>query len=189
MIRIIGGEYRGRILKMPRAVRPTQDKVREAVFNIIRERIPGNDALDLYAGSGAFGIEALSRGAQSAIFVDNNINSIKIIKSNLLVIGDRAGCAQVFKVDAVKAITKFGKNGRRFDIIFLDPPYHGGLARNTLIKINACDILAQRGFVIAEHFKKEVMPQTAGNLSLFKERRYGDTMLSFFTHRTDERRF
>ncbi len=92
MMRIIGGEYRGRILKMPKGVkiRPTQDRVREAMFNIIRAGVPEASVLDLYAGSGAFGIEALSRGANLAIFVDNNINCIKIIKSNLLVLGDSA---------------------------------------------------------------------------------------------------
>lgn len=181
-MRVIGGEYRGRILRMPKGVRirPTQDKVREAVFNVIREKIPESDVLDLYAGSGSFGIEALSRGAHLSIFVDNNYNCIKTIKSNLSILGREAQSSQVLKFDAVRAISKFKKENKKFDIIFLDPPYHKDLAKNSLIKIEACDILSQHGFVIAEHFKKEVMPECISKLLLFKEKRYGDTVLSFY---------
>ncbi len=181
-MRIIGGEYRGRILKMPKGVkiRPTQDRVREAMFNIIRAGVPEAKVLDLYAGSGAFGIEALSRGAYSAIFVDNNINCIRVIKSNLLVLGGSAGLSQVIKLDALTSISRFKKENKKFDIIFLDPPYHRDLARNCLIKIDACDILSQHGFTLCEHFKKDVMPERIGGLFSFKERKYGDTMLSFY---------
>ena len=181
-MRIIGGEYRGRSLKMPKGVRirPTQDRVREAVFNIIRTAVPEARILDLYAGSGAFGIEALSRGAYSAIFVDNNINCIRVIKFNLLVLGDSARLSQLVKLDAVRAISRFKKEGKTFDIIFLDPPYHKDLARNCLIKIDACDILSQRGFVICEHHLKDVMPEETASFACFKQRKYGDTMLSFY---------
>lgn len=181
-MRIIGGEYRGRILKMPKGVkiRPTQDRVREAMFNIIRAGIPEARVLDLYAGSGAFGIEALSRGAYSTIFVDNNINCIRVIKSNLLILGDSARLSQVVKLDALKSISRFKKENKKFDIIFLDPPYYRKLARNCLIKIDACDILSQHGFAICEHFVKDVMPERIGGLFSFKERKYGDTMLSFY---------
>ncbi len=181
-MRIIGGEYRGRILKMPKGVkiRPTQDRVREAMFNIIRAGVPEASVLDLYAGSGAFGIEALSRGANLAIFVDNNINCIRVIKSNLLVLGDSAELSQVVKLDALRSISRFKKENKKFDIIFLDPPYHKDLARNCLIKIDACDILSQRGFVICEHYLKDVMPEKTGSFACFKQRKYGDTMLSFY---------
>ena len=181
-MRIIGGEYRGRILKMPKGVtiRPTQDRVREAVFNVIREIIPKASVLDLYAGSGAFGIEALSRGAYSSIYVDNNINCIRAIKSNLFVLGDKIQFTQVLKSDAVKAIQRFKKQNKKFDLIFLDPPYYKDLAKNSLIKIDACDILSQHGFVIAEHFKKDIMPEKIGTLLLFKKKRYGDTVISFY---------
>ena len=182
MMRIIGGEYRGRILKMPKGVkiRPTQDRVREAMFNIIRAGVPEARVLDLYAGSGAFGIEALSRGANLAIFVDNNINCIRVIKSNLLVLGDSAQLSQVVKLDALRSISRFKKENKKFDIVFLDPPYHKDLARNCLIKIDACDILAQHGFATCEHFVKDVMPERIGSLLLFKKKRYGDTVLSFY---------
>lgn len=184
-MRIIAGTHRGRIIKIPKGktTRPTQDKVREAVFNIIREAIPESNALDLYAGSGAFGIEALSRGAQSSIFIDNSINCVKIIKSNLSALGFRAGQAQVLKKEVVKAIEGLKEKGLSFDIIFADPPYHKSLAKNCLIKIDACDILSQRGFVVVEHFVKDSMPEKTGKLSCFKERRYGDTVVSFYRKR------
>ena len=181
-MRIIGGEYRGRILKMPKAVniRPTQDRVREAVFNIIRASVPGSDVLDLYAASGAFGIEALSRGAHSSIFVDNNSTCVKTIKVNLSTLGDKCPFSQVLKLDAIMAISRFRKENRKFDIIFLDPPYYKGLAKNSLIKIDACDILALHGFVVAEHFIRDSMPEEAGNLVLFKQKKYGDTVITLY---------
>ncbi len=181
-MRITGGECRGRILKMPKGaqVRPTQDKVREAIFNVIKGLLPDSTILDLYAGSGAFGIEALSRGARWVIFVDDNTNCVKAIKDNLLVLGERRKKSQVLKMDAVRSISHLEEKKQRFDIVFLDPPYHKGLLRNCLIKINACDILSQHSFVIAEHFKKQDMPENLGGISLFKQKRYGDTVISFY---------
>jgi len=181
-MRIIGGEHRGRRLEMPKgkAIRPTQDRVREAVFNVIRAGVPGSKVLDLFAGSGAFGIEALSHGAQSSIFVDDNIKCIKVINSNLLSLGYKSPCAEVLKKDAISAITGFKRKSAIFDIIFLDPPYYKGLAKNSLIKIGAYDILSQRGFAVAEHFTKDDMPDRAGRLSLFKRKRYGTAAVSFY---------
>jgi len=180
-MRIIGGEFRGRIIKMPRSVkvRPTQDRVREAIFNIIKELVPGSKALDLYAGSGAFGMEALSRGAHSVIFVDNNIYCIRVVKSNLSLLGERGKFSQVIKRDALRAISGFEK-GKKFDIIFLDPPYYKDMAKNCLLKIDACDILSHHGLIIAEHFAKDRMPEATVNLKLFREKKYGDTVLSFY---------
>lgn len=180
-MRIIGGEFKGRIIKMPGSVkvRPTQDRVREAIFNIIRELVPGSRVLDLYAGSGAFGMEALSRGAHYAIFVDNNIYCIKIIKSNLSVLGERGKFSQVIKRDALRAISGFKKDNK-FDIIFLDPPYYKDMAKNCLLKIDAYDILSHHGLIIAEHFAKDKMPEAMASLELFREKKYGDTVLSFY---------
>jgi len=181
-MRIIAGKYRGRKIKMPKGkgVRPTQDRVREAIFNVIRESLPGSKVLDLYAGSGAFGIEALSRGASLSIFVDNNINCISAIRYNLgqLEIGKQN--SQVLKKEAVTAISELNNKSTTFDIIFMDPPYHKGLARNTLIKIDSCDILSGRGLVVLEHFAKDDMPERAESLVRFKQKRYGDTVVSYY---------
>ncbi|OGW75600.1 MAG: 16S rRNA (guanine(966)-N(2))-methyltransferase RsmD [Omnitrophica bacterium RBG_13_46_9] len=184
-MRIIGGEYRGRIIKMPRdvAVRPTQDRVREAIFNIIREKVPDSEVLDLYAGSGAFGIEAFSRGAKIVIFVDNNTKCINTIKSNISLLGRSDDFSQLFKMDGVKSISKLEKTGRKFDIIFMDPPYGKSLAKNSLIKIDACDILSPHGLIIAEHFKKDPLPERLINLILVRQRKYGDTVISFYNRR------
>ncbi|MFH1594228.1 MAG: 16S rRNA (guanine(966)-N(2))-methyltransferase RsmD [Candidatus Omnitrophota bacterium] len=181
-MRIIAGEYRGRIIDMPKgaSVRPTQDRVREAIFNIIRVSVPGSSVLDLYAGSGAFGLEAISRGAHMVVFIDNNIKCIKTIKANLSGIGIGPGSSQVFKREAASAIEKLESSGQKFDIAFLDPPYYKELAKNSLLKIEACDILSGRGFVIAEHFKTDEMPEKAGRLGLFEAKRYGDTVISFY---------
>lgn len=163
-----------------RAVRPTQDRVREAVFNVMRERIPDSKVLDLYAGSGAFGAEALSRGAASSVSIDNNSGCVKTIKINLSSLGYGPERAQAFKKDGLAAISDFKKNGIFFDIVFMDPPFYKDCAKNSLIKIGACDILTENSFVIAEHFVKDIMPRETGPLTLFKERRYGDTVVSFY---------
>jgi len=182
-MRIIGGEFRGRAIKMPSApgrVRPTQDRVREAVFNIIRMSVPGSRVLDLYTGSGAFGLEALSRGAESAVFVDDNTICVKTVKANLALFGEKAKAARVLKKDALKALGDFGKEGLKFDIIFLDPPYYLDLAKNTLIKIGACDILSKRGFAVSEHSARGILPDNISNLIVFTRKKYGDTVISLY---------
>ena len=182
-MRIIGGERKGRVITMPKgvAVRPTQDRVREAVFNIIREVVPGSCALDLFAGSGAFGMEALSRGAESAIFIDNNTECIKVIKHNLALLGYDAPRAQVFKKDGIKVLEAFAEQNIKFDLVFMDPPYYMDLAKNALIKIGSYDILSQHSFIIIEHSKKDDLPEKSSNLRLFKRKNYGDTAISLYT--------
>jgi 16S rRNA (guanine966-N2)-methyltransferase len=181
-MRIIGGVYRGRNLKMPKGidVRPTQDRVREAVFNMIATVVPGSIVLDLYAGSGAFGIEALSRGASRALFVDNNITSIQAIKANTAFLKESGKAMQVMRSEGLRALSKFEKEGTKFDIIFLDPPYYREMAKNTLLKIDAYDIVTLRGFIIVEHAKKDLLPEKLSTVALFKERRYGDTVISLY---------
>ena len=184
-MRIIAGEHRGRKLKMPVHIRPTQDRVREAIFNVIKEAVPYADVLDLFAGSGAFGIEALSRGAHSSVFVDNNIKCILIIRDNLAFIENAHSRTQVLKLEAVKSIERISKQGKAFDLIFLDPPYHKDLAKNSLIKIGACDILKTSGFVIAEHSKRDELPPETGTLRLIKAKNYGDTQVSFYNRKNE----
>ena len=181
-MRIIAGSARGRVIKMPKGakVRPTQDRVREAIFNIIKEIVPQAKVLDLYAGSGAFGIEALSRGADFSAFVDNNPICIKTIKGNLSVIEKGEAFSEVFRMDSEVAISKFEQKKKLFDIVFLDPPYHKDLAKNCLIKLDACDILSQHGFVIIEHSNKDILPSNISKLARTREKPYGDTVISFY---------
>ena len=163
------------------STRPTQDRVREAVFNVIRPKVAGSAVLDLYAGSGAFGIEALSRGAAKTYFVDNNAECARTIKENVSIIRDADKRAVIMKKDSLKAIGELGEKGLKFDLIFLDPPYREEeLAKNTLIKINDCAILNRRGFLVVEHSGKTVLPPNINNIKVIKASSYGDKAVSFY---------
>ena len=184
-MRIIGGEYKSRSIAMPRGVemRPTQDKVREAIFNILGD-ISGKKVLELFAGSGAFGIEAISRGAGSVTFVDNNFRCIQTIKSNLGTLGISDPCHMIAKADALKFPVKAGAH-EKYDIIFLDPPYYRDMAKKCLINIDHCDIVSPVGLVMVEHFKKDALGAELERLVFVDERRYGDTLITILK-RTDE---
>lgn len=177
-----------------RLVRPTQDRVRESIFNIISPFIENSVVLDLFAGSGAFGLESISRGAKLAILIDNNVNSIKTIKRNIEYLGIKEEI-KVFKRDVIELISKLYYNRTKFDLIFLDPPYDKkkgiigkepgeSLAKKTLIKLDECDILRASGIIIAEHYTKDDL----GGFRHFVIKRsvsYGDTKVSFIK-RKDE---
>jgi len=180
-MRIIGGEFKSRIISMPKGVdmRPTQDKVREAVFNIMGD-ITGKVVLELFAGSGAFGIEAISRGAAHVTFVDNNFRCVETIRTNLKTLEIDDGRYTVVRADAVKAFSRLAGQGRAYDIIFMDPPYYRGLAKKCLINADACDILSRNGLMMAEHFKKDVLPSGLHKLTLDWERGYGDAVITVF---------
>ena len=178
-MRIIGGEYKSRSIAMPRGVemRPTQDKVREALFNILGD-ITGKKVLELFAGSGAFGIEAISRGAASVTFVDNNFRCVQTIKSNLGSLGVPDSRYNVIRTDALKFPAKLSLNREKYDIIFLDPPYYRDMAKKCLINIDSYDIVAPVGLVIVEHFKKDALGAELERLVFVDERRYGDTVIT-----------
>ena len=161
-MRIISGKRRGYKLISPDGLstRPTTDRVKESVFNIIQTRFPCALVLDLFAGSGALGIEALSRGAETAVFVDSSGASVDIIKKNLK--GSGLGdSGLVFKEDSFKFLKRlrdpefspFAENGRQFcgfDIIFLDPPYNKGLVNKAAAEIDRLELLAEHGIIVAE---------------------------------------
>ncbi|MBN2452753.1 MAG: 16S rRNA (guanine(966)-N(2))-methyltransferase RsmD [Candidatus Omnitrophica bacterium] len=180
-MRIIGGEFRSRLISAPKGVdiRPTQDKVREAIFNILGD-ISGRNVLELFAGSGAIGIEAISRGAGHVTFVDNNPRCINTIRDNLCSLGVDAARYDIIKADAVSIPARLNKSGRKFDVIFLDPPYYHDIAKNCLINIDAYDILAPIGLVFVEHFKKDSLASDLKTLAFSQERRYGDAMVTIY---------
>ena len=186
-MRIIGGEYKSRSIAMPRGVeiRPTQDKVREALFNILGD-ITGKKVLELFAGSGAFGIEAISRGAVSVTFVDNNFRCIQTIKSNLGSLGVPDSRYNVIRADALKAPAKLALACEKYDIIFLDPPYYRDMPKKCLINVDSYDIVAPVGLVIVERFKKDALGAELERLVFVDERRYGDTVITIL-RRTDEK--
>lgn len=176
-MRIISGKYKGRIIKMPHGIRPTQNKVRKALFDTLGD-IKGLSFLELFAGSGAIGIEALSHNAKKAVFVENDRNCLKRIKESLSAIG--ALDYGIVALSAQEALKRLGKEKERFNIIFMDPPYYAEMAKKTLQTLGGYDILAPNGFVIVQHFKRDNLPVNMGDLTLFKESRYGDTILSFY---------
>jgi len=180
-MRIVGGLYKSRQINMPKGVeiRPTQDKVREAIFNILGD-VSEKTVLELFAGSGAFGIEAISRGAKSVTFVDNNFRCIHTIRDNLEMLGVDSSKYNIIKADALMAPSRLAADGRKFDIVFLDPPYYKDMAKKCLIKIGYYDILSPIALVLAEHFKKDVLDAQLKGLLFVDERRYGDTLITIF---------
>ena len=172
---------------MPKGIRPTQNRVRKAIFDILGD-VKGLSLLELFAGSGAVGLEALSRGASGVVFVENNRNAQLAINSNIQAL-KLQNCLLMSR-RAEETIPFLHKSGRKFDIIFMDPPYSKGealgkdsvesLAKKTLQMLGAYDILAPNGFVIVQHFKKDSLPENAGSLTRFRQAAYGDTVLSFY---------
>ena len=190
-MRIISGKLKGRIIKLPRGIRATSDKVRKALFDILGERVVNSEVLDLFAGSGSLGIEAVSRGAESVIFVEKDTKCVEKIKENLSITGlaclpdgsqaCRTGRGyRVIQLDVFEAIKKLSRETEKFDIIFLDPPYYKGMAKNSLQTLLQYDILKPNGLVVAEHYKKDELHHTLGELALVRQERYGDTILSFY---------
>ena len=180
-MRIVGGEYKSRQISMPKGVeiRPTQDRVREAIFNILGD-ISGRNMLELFAGSGAFGIEAISRGAGSVTFVENNFRCAQTIRANLESLGVPSDKYDIMKSNALSVINRLARQEDKFDILFMDPPYHKGLAKKCLINIDSYDILSPNGLVLIEHFKKDELSPDLQSLILSDQRRYGDTLVTIY---------
>ena len=176
-MRIISGKYKGRLIKMPKSIRPTQDKVRKALFDILGDA-KGLSFLDLFAGSGAVGLEAASRGITDLTLVEYNRDCVLTIRKNIESL--KLKTCNLYPQEIAIAIKTFYKERRKFDIIFLDPPYYRELSKKTLQTLSVYDILAPNGFIVVQHFKKDILPNTLGELTLFKQRGYGDTLLSFY---------
>lgn len=180
-MRVITGIAKGRKLKAPKGLetRPTSDRIKEALFNIIGSRVIDVNFLDLYAGTGAIGIEALSRGAVKAVFVEKNPNTVKIIKENLQTTG-LLEQAEILVQEADRAIKIIAGKGEKFEIIFIDPPYLKDLEKASLTLIDNNSLLAPGGLVITESSKLDIMPQEVGQLRMFRQEKYGDTVLTFY---------
>jgi 16S rRNA (guanine(966)-N(2))-methyltransferase RsmD len=184
-MRIIAGKAKGRKLKVPklsrnRRVRPLTDQVREALFNILGERVPDSYFLDLFAGTGAVGIEALSRGARIAIFVELDRAVVSTIRENLDACG-LSDSAEVYSLDVLRAIKFLDKKDSRFDVIFLGAPYDSPALEMALELIGGANIINDEGVVVAEHRAKHMIADEFGVLKKARDARYGDTVLSFYT--------
>lgn len=186
-MRIISGRARGKkLVEFAGAqVRPTADRVREALFSILTSRLgslQGCKVLDLFAGTGALALEALSRGAQSALLVENHPESIKIIQTNI------DGCrmndsAQILRGELPVALPLAVKSAP-FDLIFLDPPYAQGLAQATLMQIAALELLSAKGIIMVETAKGEILPEQIGPLLRTDQRHYGVSAITIYERTT-----
>ena len=177
-MRIISGKHKGRVLSSIKKakIRPSSDKVKGSIFNVLKDEVEGKRVLDLFAGSGNLGIEALSCGAEFVTFVDSSSASIKIIKRNLESLNLSKRSKTVGK-DCLKVSPKFkGK----FGIVFADPPYLSGFAQKVIDSVVRYDLLEKDGILVLEHHKKETFKYPKRKLSYIKAKRFGDTMVSFF---------
>lgn len=181
MLRIIGGKFRGRKIKQPEldSVRPTKDRIREAVFNVVASVIPGTAVLDVFSGSGAYGLEALSRGAERAVFVEKDPRCVTVISENIGALG-LEDVSEVVTRDAFEYLKKAHEAGYRFNMVFADPPYNTGAAKNFLININHYDIVIPAGLLVIEHGTSEALPDAEGFFTLLKRKTYADISVSFY---------
>lgn len=177
-MRIISGKYKGRVLKGfdINGTRPTMDRVKESLFAMIQNEIKESTCLDLFAGSGNLGIEALSNGAKECYFVDHNQIAIKTMKENCNLLGIKEE-SKIFHMDYKAALIFFQKQGIQFDFIFLDPPYSLNLINSILTSIKEYDLLKEHGFVICE-YENEVVDTEL--FQLIKERRYGSKYIKIY---------
>ncbi|HAP32624.1 MAG TPA: 16S rRNA (guanine(966)-N(2))-methyltransferase RsmD [Firmicutes bacterium] len=182
-MRVITGSAKGRLLKPPRnrKIRPTADKVKNAFFNMVGNAVRGGSFLDLFAGTGSMGIEALSRGVARCVFVDKGKDSLRLIKENLYRTGFQKG-ADVLNCDFTRALKVLKKNGELFDIIYIDPPYHLYRIDVILSIINDYRLLVSGGFIGVERDRRENFAWLEGAPFQLKQQKvYGDTRLIFLS--------
>ena len=185
-MRVIAGKFRSRQLKSLKGMtlRPTSDRLRETLFNVIADRVEGSRFLDVFAGTGAVGIEALSRGAREAVFIENHAPAAALIENNLESLGLRAE-ARVLALEAARGLQRLAAEAaakrKDYDLVFLDPPYAAAEDyRRVLSFLGTSPLLAEDSLVIAEHQRKLELPETTGNLDRVRMLRQGDATLSFY---------
>lgn len=185
-MRIIAGRFKGRNFYMPEGIRPTQNIVRKALFDLLAKQIDGIGFLDLFAGSGAVGLEAISRGAGKVTLVEKVPRSSVIIQENLdllqvpLLGRDRRPIYQVVTGDAFAAIKRFAAQQKKFNIVFADPPYSLELGRKLLKTLGVYDILDANCAVVIQHENSEILPESHGRFFRIDQRIYGSTVLSMY---------
>jgi 16S rRNA (guanine966-N2)-methyltransferase len=182
-MRIIAGKYKGRRLHTPRggAIRPTADRIREAIFNILGGICRGRPVLDLFAGTGALGLEALSRGATQAVFVDNRRSAVDAIRRNIAACGCEER-AVVHLADVRRQLDCLSRVERPAEMAFLDPPYRQDLIRPALEHLDRQGLVASEARLVIEHSIHEALPELAERFRLDDQRRYGKTLVSFLTY-------
>ena len=183
-MRVITGSARGRRLKELEGMetRPTTDRVKEGMFNVLQFDIEGRRVLDLFAGTGQLGIECLSRGASSAVFVDRRADAVKLIRENLKIteLSDRARVVSGDSMEYLKSLRE------KVDVILLDPPYEAGLLEPAIAHIAKFDILAPHGIIVAEHPAGKVLPALSAPYRLHRTYRYGKIGMTLYRRNANE---
>lgn len=186
-MRIRAGKAKGRKVKALNTLstRPTLGRVKASLFDMLGTNVVGAKWLDLYSGTGNIGMEALSRGAAEVIFVEKDARQIRLIKENLLNL-DLISGSKVYKGDVTDAICFLERQGLKFNLVYLAPPFLKGLCLPTVTTLSLSAILEEDARIGVEHHKKEELPQRIGDLLLIKTRRYGDIVVSFYNKVIDD---
>ncbi len=182
-MRVIAGKFKGRKLDVPKTtLRPTLDRTKETLFNILQADIPEAHILDIFSGSGSLGLEALSRGAASCVFVDVNKDAVKTIKANC----EKCGCLSQSTVLNLSYDSAIGSLKQKFDVVFADPPYHDGLYYDVLKRLEKSDVLSKDAIIVFEHDTANQLPDSVGNLSKYRVKTMGKCSFSFYQVVGDE---
>ncbi len=179
-MKIISGTLKGRNIEgyNIEGTRPTMDRVKESLFGMIQDYIKDSTVLDLFAGSGNLGVEAISNGAKKAYFIDNNPEVIKVLNKNIANL-DIQSKSRVILSDWKKALNTFATQNIKFDLIFIDPPYAYDVYEKILNKVSTLNLLSDNGIIIMEHSNLH-LPTTYENLTLYKERNYGNKSINIY---------
>ena len=184
-MKILKGSLKGRNIACPSHIRPVALRVRKACFDILRDEINNKCVLDLFAGSGSLGLEALSQGAKEVVFVDIKQSCLDVIRKNLIAF-KLMPQSKVYCKDAIKGIKDFFVQGSFFDIVFLDPPYYNDMKlRKALQTLENCDIVAPCGLIIGFCSNKDSFLEESSKFSLLVKRKYGQTLLLIYKKNTD----
>lgn len=180
-MRIVAGTHRGRPLLGPRGpgLRPTADRVRESLFNLLGQFFDGGEVLDLYAGTGALAFEALSRGASGAVLVDQGTEAAKLIAANARAL-QLEDAIELLRMPVARALQRLSADGRRFALVFADPPYAVEAVADVVRGVGEGALLAEGGTLVVEHGKRESGPEVLAGLRLMEARRFGDTVVSLY---------
>lgn len=181
-MRIISGTSRGRrlVTRRGQAIRPTSDRVKGSIFNSLGDDVAGKLVLDLFAGTGNLGLEALSRGAKRVVFVEKGRHALRLIQKNLLTCGMQMS-AEIFSTDAHRAIGILHQRGESFDLLLMDPPYRQGIVQAILRKLETQPIYHEGSILVVQHDRREPLPDIMEGWNVIRQRRMGDTVISFLT--------
>jgi 16S rRNA (guanine(966)-N(2))-methyltransferase RsmD len=181
-MRVIGGHDRGRRLRAPRGLetRPTADRVRVTLFDVLGPAVAGARVLDLFAGTGAVGIEALSRGAARVVLVERDQAALRALRANLAALGASRAAARVLAGDVLRLLPAIGAEEGPFDLVFVDPPYATTLAGRTLEALTGARVCREGSEIVVQHSTRTELPAVPGLTPHRRPRRFGDTALTFF---------